>query len=47
MEDVILPTRACKMAEKSSLAAYLTGRERIAKVTPLPYGLSTMALLYQ
>ena len=28
-------------------AAYSTGRERIAKVTPLPYGLSTMVLLYQ
>ena len=28
-------------------AAYLTGRERIVKVTPLPCGLSTMVLLYQ
>ena len=28
-------------------AAYPTGAERIVKVTPLPCGLSTMALLYQ
>ena len=28
-------------------AAYPTRAERIVKVTPLPCGLSTMALLYQ
>ena len=35
-----------KVPQVGYSAAYPTGRERIAKVTPLPCGLSTMVLLY-
>ena len=35
MEGELLSICACKMGEKSSLGAYLTGRERFAKRLPL------------
>ena len=38
---------AAKVPHVRYSAAYPTGAERIVKVTPLPCGLSTMALLYQ
>ena len=37
---------AAKEPQVRYSAAYLTGRERIVKVTPSPCGLSTMVLLY-
>ena len=38
---------AAKVPRVRYSAAYPTGRERIAKGSSLPWGLSTMVLLYQ